>query len=95
MMAITLGIAFNCVMMFACPNWVYGLMQLSPMSTSFKLTLMVIAVLHLILGTVGEQELLPVIAKAVGKIRRIIMRGSEKIRKKYKVIDEAMKAQDV
>lgn len=95
MIAITLGIAFTCLMMFACPGWLYELMQLSPMSTSFKLILLVIAVLHLILGSIGEQQVLPIIAKAVGKARRIILARSEKMRKKYKVIDEAMKVQNV
>lgn len=95
MIAITLGITFNCLMMFACPDWLYGLMQLSPMSTSFKLVLVVIAALHLILGTVGEQQILPVVAKAVGKLQRIIISRSEKMKKKYKVIDETMKVQSV
>lgn len=95
MVAITLGVVFNCMMMFYCPGWLYSLMQLSPMSTPFKSTLVLIAAFHLMVGAVGEQKLLPVMARGVGRLRRILTRGSEKVRKKYKVMSEEMKVQDV
>ena len=66
------------------------LMQLTPISTSFKATIMALGVVYLLFAWVGEQYVFQSVARFVGWAKLAIS-GKAKTRKQYKVIAENMR----
>lgn len=78
-------------MLFATPDWLFRLMQLTPMPTSFKILLFFMGLVQLGIGGAGEQYVLPKLAKGVGILKEKASGGKGKDRKMYKVLEEEMR----
>jgi cation-transporting ATPase 13A2 len=69
-------------------DWLYELMELTPMSGSFKLFLLCLAAAGFVVGYLGEKWTFPRIARLIGYWKKTIVR-KEKKRKQYKLILES------
>ena len=78
-------------MMFLCPAWLADIMQLTPMPTHFKFVLVGIALIGFVVSMLGEQYVLPQMAKFFGQRKAINGREGGKQKKKYKKMQEKMR----
>lgn len=86
--AAALGIA---VYLVATPSQaVSKLMQFTPISTSYKMTILALGVVYLLFAWVGENYVFQGLARSVGWAKLAIS-GKPKTRKQYKVIAEKMR----
>lgn len=85
------GLVVASWMLFATPDWLFRLMQLTPMPTSFKVLLFFMGLVQLGIGGAGEQYVLPKLAKGVGILKEKVSGGKGKDRKRYKVLEEEMR----
>lgn len=79
------------LMVFSPSHQVKKIMQLTDISYSFKITLLILGVTYLIISWVGENYLFQKLARGFGLAKLAITKESKK-RKEYKVIMERMKA---
>jgi len=77
------------MMLFAPPSWLSKLMELTFLSTSFKWSLLAIALIGFGISAMGERWVLPEIAKVIGMLK--VKMGKKKERKRYKIMEEAMR----
>jgi len=64
-------------------------MELTFLSTSFKWSLLAIALIGFGISAMGERWVLPEIAKVIGMLK--VKMGKKKERKRYKIMEEAMR----
>jgi cation-transporting ATPase 13A2 len=72
-------------------QWLYKMMELTMMSSGFKLFLLVLACIGFIIGYAGENWAFPELAKWIGKTKKTLFK-QEKKRKEYKIILERSSA---
>lgn len=77
-------------MLFGPAEWLYKLMELTPMSLEFKGFLLALAVGGFAVSYSSEKFLFPSFAKWVGRVKVLLSPQSKKKRKEYKVIAEGM-----
>lgn len=87
--AIIFSLVLVCFMIFWPARWLVKLMQLTEMSLSFKLALLLMGLLYLFSAWTGENFIFPRLARWVGKLKSAVMKRAKE-RKSYKVIAEAM-----
>jgi cation-transporting P-type ATPase 13A2 len=68
-------------------DWLYELMELTPMSGRFKVFLLVLAAAGFVVGFLSEKWTFPKMARLIGFWKKSILR-KEKKRKEYKIILE-------
>ena len=78
-------------MAFSPSHQVKKVMQLTNISSSFKVTLLILGVTYLIISWIGENYLFQKLARGFGLAKLAITKESKK-RKEYKVILERMKS---
>lgn len=71
-------------------SWLFNLMQLTEISTSFKFFLVAVAVAGFLASSFLERFILPQLARVIGKVK-IALRPSSKKRKLYKQLEEEMR----
>lgn len=71
-------------------GWLFNLMQLTEMSTNFKLLIVAVAVAGLVTSSFLERLVLPQLARAIGRVKLMLRPGSRK-RKLYKLLEEKMR----
>jgi cation-transporting ATPase 13A2 len=81
-------LVFSTYMLLAPADWLFTLMELTFMSTGFKVLILFLAGAGVIGGWVGEKWLFIELAKQVGAFKKKAF-GFVKVRKEYKVILEA------
>ncbi|KAH9830068.1 putative cation-transporting ATPase [Teratosphaeria destructans] len=84
--ALAVSLAVSAYMLFDPAPWLQRLMELTWMSNRFRLAILVIGVGYFVVSGVLERSVFPVVARAVGRVRR-----GAKRRKQYKVILEGMR----
>jgi len=84
------ALGISAYLVVAPSEYVAKLMQFTPISTSFKATILGLGALYLLLAWFGEQYIFPGAAKFVGWAKLAIS-GKPKTRKQYKVIAEKMR----
>ncbi|KAI1367396.1 hypothetical protein F5Y08DRAFT_298411 [Xylaria arbuscula] len=89
MTTIVLALAIVLYMVFTPAHWLRKLMQLTRISSSFKLTLLVLGIVYLVLAWIGENYIFQPLARAFGKAKQSITKKSKQ-RKEYKIINERM-----
>ena len=85
------AIGFSVYMLFFCPAWLEDLMQLTPMPSSFKLLLVIIAGAGFVVSIISEQYILPRFARFFGTSKARKAEAGGKQRKKYKGMEEQMR----
>lgn len=88
---ILITLVTTCYMLFDPAQWLVKLMQLTYMSASFKVFLLVLGLGNFAIAYVGEKFVLPVIAKWIGLLKVKINPKWRKKRKEYKLIMEKMR----
>lgn len=88
-MAVALGL--SAYMLFDPADWLYDLMELTWMSASFKIFLLVLAVGGFACSYAAERLFFPNLAKWIGKAGQRLRPGHKKKRKEYKIILESMR----
>ncbi|KAI8633116.1 hypothetical protein F5Y19DRAFT_462264 [Xylariaceae sp. FL1651] len=91
MTTIIIALAISLYMVFAPARWLRKLMQLTRISTSFKITLLVLGIVYLVLAWIAENYVFQRLAHAIGKVRNKLKKKAKK-RKEYKVIAEHMQS---
>ncbi|KAF3065032.1 hypothetical protein GL218_02213 [Daldinia childiae] len=91
MATIVTALAITIYMIFIPGHWIRNLMQLTKISSSFKLTLLGLGMAYLVAAWVGEHYIFSGIARGVGVVKTAITKKAKK-RKEYKIILEQMKA---
>ncbi|KAI0157479.1 hypothetical protein GGR57DRAFT_511052 [Xylariaceae sp. FL1272] len=89
MTTIVVAVAIAVYMVFAPARWVRKLMQLTKISTEFKLTLLLLGLIYLVVAYSAEGWVWQRVARGIGKLKTRI-RGKGKKRKEYKIIAERM-----
>ncbi|PGH05980.1 hypothetical protein AJ79_06669 [Helicocarpus griseus UAMH5409] len=79
---------FSTYMLFEPARWLFKFMQLTEMSTAFKVWIMGLAFIGFALAWFGERLLFPGLARLVGRIRIWLQPGKAKQRRRYKVLLE-------
>ncbi|KAI0852262.1 hypothetical protein F5Y00DRAFT_227703 [Daldinia vernicosa] len=90
MATILTALAITIYMIFIPDHWIRQLMQLTRISTSFKLTLLGLGLAYLVAAWVGEHYIFHSIARGVGVVKTAITKKAKK-RKEYKLILERTK----
>ncbi|EEP79196.1 P-type ATPase [Uncinocarpus reesii 1704] len=75
-------------MLFQPADWLFRLMQLTYMSTSFKNWLVALAIGGFGLAYISERHLFPEFSRLIGRIYRVCRPGKRKQRRRYKVLLE-------
>ncbi|KAI3323123.1 hypothetical protein HD806DRAFT_498036 [Xylariaceae sp. AK1471] len=91
MTTILLALIIVIYMVFAPARWLRKLMQLTSISTSFKITLLMLGLAYLALAWMCENYLFQRLARAIGKAKNAITKTAKK-RKEYKVVLERMQS---
>jgi cation-transporting P-type ATPase 13A2 len=91
MTTIVLALAIVIYMVFTPARWLRKLMQLTPISTSFKLTLLLLGIVYLVLAWIFENFVFQRLARAIGQAQRRLAKTSKQ-RKEYKIINERMRS---
>lgn len=89
--AILLALVFNTYLLVHPAQWTSKVLQLTYLSSDFKIWMVLIACIHFALGYSGEQFVFLRLAKALGKLRKKFRNGKRKQRKQFKVIEEEMR----
>ena len=71
-------------------DWLYDLMQLTYLSTQFKVFLLVLAIGGFLCSYVAERVLFQRLARFIGKAKQKLRPSHPKQRKQYKIIQESM-----
>jgi len=77
-------------MLFDPTKWLYDLMQLTYLSKSFKVFILVLALGGFVVAYVAEQYFLPQLARFIGMVNHRLRPKHGKKRKQYKLIQESM-----
>ncbi|KAI1331917.1 hypothetical protein F5Y16DRAFT_421244 [Xylariaceae sp. FL0255] len=88
---ILVALAISLYMIFTPAHWVRKLMQLTRISTSFKMTLVVLGIIYLIIAWTSENFVFQRLARGIGKAKQRLSKQAKK-RKEYKVISERMQS---
>ncbi|KAI5790094.1 hypothetical protein EDC01DRAFT_616492 [Geopyxis carbonaria] len=91
MLTTLLAISITTWMLFYCPTWLYDLMQLTNLSTTFMASLTGMSLIYFIAAYLGENYLFPRLANLIGLINKRLLRNETKKRKPYKLIQEKMR----
>ncbi|RYC55597.1 hypothetical protein CHU98_g10610 [Xylaria longipes] len=91
MTTIVFALAIVIYMVFTPAHWLRKLMQLTRISTYFKVTLVVLGVVFLILAWIGENYVFQPMARAIGKAKHSLTKTTKQ-RKEYKIINERMQS---
>ncbi|KAI1131950.1 hypothetical protein F5Y10DRAFT_26423 [Nemania abortiva] len=91
MTTIVLALAIVMYMVFAPAHWLRKLMQLTRISPSFKVTLLVLGGAYLALAWIGENYIFQPLARAIGNAKHSLTKTTKK-RKEYKIINERMRS---
>ncbi|KAI1827536.1 hypothetical protein F4861DRAFT_536103 [Xylaria intraflava] len=91
MATIALTLAMATYMVVAPAHWLYKLMELTYISSSFKATLLMLGLVYLALAWIGENYVFQRLARAVGSASRAFAKTTKK-RKEYKIILERMQS---
>ncbi|KAI1355041.1 hypothetical protein F5Y01DRAFT_272143 [Xylaria sp. FL0043] len=91
MATIFLALAIVLYMVFIPAHWLRRFMQLTRISASFKVTLLILGIMYLVLAWIGENYAFQPLARAVGKAKHSLTKTSKQ-RKEYKVINERMQS---
>ncbi|KAK7966114.1 uncharacterized protein PG986_000391 [Apiospora aurea] len=86
---VTAALVLITYMVLEPAHWLRRLMQLTPMSYSFKMTLIVLGLAYFVLAWVSETYIFPHLARAFGKAK-LALTNKPKQRKEYKAIAERM-----
>lgn len=90
MITILAALALNLYMVFVPAHGFRKFMQLTNISSSFKVTLLVLGVTYLVVAWIGENYVFQKLARGLGQAKLAITKQPKK-RKEYKVILERMK----
>lgn len=91
MITILAALTLTVYMVFTPAHWLKKFMQLTKISPSFKITLLVLGVVYLIVAWVSEHYIFPKLARGFGQAKLAVTKNAKK-RKEYKVILERTKA---
>ncbi len=72
-------------------EWLSSFMDLTEMSLDFELILLVLAAIGFAIAYFAERRIFPIMAKYIGRLKRILRPSHQKKRKRYKEILEEMK----
>lgn len=72
-------------------EWLYNLMGLTPISTNFKIFLIVLALGGFLCSYTAEKYLFPPLAKLIARLKKTLRPNNPKKRKEYKLIQESMR----
>jgi cation-transporting P-type ATPase 13A2 len=89
MTTILASLALTIYMIVSPARWLKKLMQLTPISLSFKISILALGVAYLLIAWVAENYLLPRLARGVGLAKQAVTKKAKK-RKEYKLISERM-----
>ncbi|KAI1166378.1 hypothetical protein F5B18DRAFT_607041 [Nemania serpens] len=89
MTTILLALAIVIYMVFTPAHWLRKLMQLTRISPSFKVTLLVLGGVYLVLAWIGENYVFQPLARAIGNAKHSLTKTAKQ-RKEYKIIRERM-----
>ncbi|ORY72025.1 uncharacterized protein BCR38DRAFT_454387 [Pseudomassariella vexata] len=91
MSTIVAALALTTYMTLAPAHWVKHLMQLTKISSSFKITILVLGVTYFVLSWTAESYVFQRLARELGKVKLALTKTPKK-RKEYKVIAERMQS---
>lgn len=89
---IVVALILSLYMLLDPAQWLANFMDLTEMSLNYELFLLVLAFIGFGIAYAAERHLFPVLAKQVGRLKRVLRPSHQKKRKQYKEILEAMKA---
>lgn len=90
-LTIMFALIITCYMLFDPAKWLTKLMELTPMSVSFKVFLLVLGLGNFFVAYAGEKYVLPILARWIGLAKVKMNPKWKKKRKEYKLIKEDMK----
>jgi cation-transporting P-type ATPase 13A2 len=90
MTTILVVVAIVVYMVFTPARWLRKLMQLTYISSSFKVTLLILGGVYLVLAWIGEHYIFQPLARAIGNAKYSLTK-TKKQRKEYKIINERMR----
>lgn len=91
MITMVVAVGISAYMMFDPAPWLYDLMELTWMSMSFRMFVLVLAVGGFACSYAAERLLFPHLAKWIGKANAWLRPAHKKKRKEYKLILEDMR----
>lgn len=72
-------------------KWLSDFMDLTAMSLDFELIILALATIGFAVAYLAERRIFPVMAKYIGRLKRLLRPSQQKRRKRYKEILEEMK----
>ena len=90
-LTMAVAIAISSYMLFDPPPWLSSMMELTWMSSSFRIFVLVLAVGGFAVSYSSERLLFPRLAKWIGKTRAKLRPEHQKKRKEYKLVMESMR----
>lgn len=87
MTTIAAALAITTYMLLSPAHWLSKLMQLTPISSTFKANVLVLGCCYLFLSWSTESYIFPIFARGVGRAKLALMKKAKK-RKEYKLILE-------
>lgn len=72
-------------------NWLSDFMELTYMSFSYKMFILILAVASFAISYFSEMLIFPRLAALIGKAREKLSKGNRKKRKEYKLVLESMR----
>ncbi|KKZ63182.1 hypothetical protein EMCG_02478 [[Emmonsia] crescens] len=79
---------FSTYMLFEPARWLFNFMQLTEMSTWFKVWIMALALVGFAIAWLGERQVFPRLARLVGRIHCWLHPDQAKQRRRYKILLE-------
>jgi cation-transporting P-type ATPase 13A2 len=81
---------FACYLVAGPASWLFDAMGLTPISGSFKIFLLAVAVAGFGLSWCAERYILPYLAFFIGRLKLMLLSGGKK-RKLYKILEKEMR----
>ncbi|KAK7757256.1 hypothetical protein SLS62_000805 [Diatrype stigma] len=91
MATIAAALAISAYMVLSSEPWLMELMQLTPISSTFKGAVLVLGCCYLLIAWTAENHILPGLARKVGQAKLALLKKTKK-RKEYKIILERARA---
>ena len=85
------SVLISSYMLFDPARWLYDLMQLTPMSPTFKIFIVFLALSGFLCANGAERVLFPHLARFIGRLNDGLRPKHRKKRKEYKVIEDSMR----
>ncbi|KAK9453672.1 hypothetical protein V1511DRAFT_462087 [Dipodascopsis uninucleata] len=87
-LTVTITTAMVVYILMSPPKWLFNLLVLTEMSSTFKILILGLACINFVSSWIGEKVIFPLVSTSITGIRRVIRGGRTKARKSFKLLME-------